>query len=84
MHVQVAFALLRLPEVESDVAVQLNTPSFISSTAAENNEAGILQMAASSQLLLQVLSTLDIKDWGLFGKPAPCNAVNAEPSAMLY
>ena len=82
MHVQVAVALLRLPEVESDVAVQLNTPRFISLTAAENNEAGSLQMAALSQLLLQVLSTLDIKDWGLFGKPGPSNAVNEEPSGI--
>ena len=69
---QVAAALLRLPQVAADLAVQLNTPTHISpaSTAAEHTGAGGLPGAAAAPaLLLRALKTLNIRDWGLFGKP---------------
>ena len=67
-----AAALLRLPQVDADLAVQLNTPTHISaaSAAAEHTGAGGLPGAAAAPaLLLRALRTLTIRDWGLFGKP---------------
>ena len=55
---QVAFVLLRLPTVASDLAVQLNTPTCVSaaSAAAAHTGAGSLPTAASApSLLLRVL-----------------------------
>ena len=69
---QVAAALLRLPQVDSDLAVQLNTPAHINaaSAAAEHIGAGSLPGAAAAPaLLLRALATLTIRDWGLFGNP---------------
>ena len=69
---QVAAVLLRLPQVDTDIALQLNTPSYISaaSAAAEHTGAGGLPGAAAAPaLLLRALRTLIIRDWGLFGKP---------------
>ncbi len=67
---QVAFVLLRLPTVASDLAMQLNTPTYVSaaSAAAAHTGAGSLPTAASApSLLLRVLRTCCIEDWGLFG-----------------
>ena len=63
---------MRLPQVDTDLAVQLNTATHISaaSAAAEHTGAGALPGAASAPaLLLRALETLIIRDWGLFGKP---------------
>ena len=67
-----AAALLRLPQADADLAVQLNTPTRISATsaAAEHTGAGSLPGAAAAPaLLLRALKTLIVRDWGLFGTP---------------
>ncbi|KAG1671992.1 hypothetical protein FOA52_013365 [Chlamydomonas sp. UWO 241] len=64
-------AVLRLPKVGSDLLITLNTPLHISehSTSAENvNATGVQQGADLARpLLLSMLVSLSIRDWGLFG-----------------
>lgn len=67
---QVAFVLLRLPTVASDLVVQLNTPTYISaaSAAAAHASVGSPATAVSApSLLLRVLCTCSVRNWDLFG-----------------
>lgn len=68
VHVQILVA--RLPSHGTDMLVTLNTPIFISqgSTAAEQAGSGYKEAHLSApQLFQQVVSTLRILDWSLFG-----------------
>jgi hypothetical protein len=68
--VQVLIAIIRLPSVSSDLLVTLNTPVYISSASAAAAQAGSgekQQHLEAPQLMQQVLRSLRILDWGLFG-----------------
>lgn len=65
-------ANVRLPKLGSDLLITLNTPIFINdiSSAAEQVEAGAQKMhTAAPALFAQILKSLKIVDWGLFGDP---------------
>lgn len=68
--VQVLMAVIRLPNVGSDLLITLHTPMFISSASAAAAHAGSgekqLHLEAP-QLMQQVLRSFKIVDWGLFG-----------------
>ncbi|KAK9814741.1 hypothetical protein WJX72_010720 [[Myrmecia] bisecta] len=69
-QVQICQACIRLPSVDSDLLITLNTPMHISehSAAAEHAGAGAKDAHVTApQLLQDMLLTLEIKDWGLFG-----------------
>ena len=65
-------ANVRLSDYGSDLLITLNTPIFISesSSAAEQVGAGAqLLHAAAPALFSNILRSLRIVDWGLFGEP---------------
>ena len=71
-RVQVLLAVVRLPAHGSDLLVTLNTPSFISAASAAAEEAGAGPKSAHTAapaLFADILRTLKILDWGLFGSP---------------
>jgi hypothetical protein len=69
VHVQIL--VVRLPSHGTDMLVTLNTPIFISegSAAAKQAGSGYKEAHLSAPLLFQqIVSTLHIFDWGLFGE----------------
>ncbi len=69
-QVAVLLAVLRLPSVRSDLLLTLNSPVTIApqSQAAEHAGAGAkLRHAQAPALMLQLLASLQIVDWSLFG-----------------
>ena len=69
-------ANVRLPGYGSDLLVTLNTPTFISgaSTVAEQVGPGAKNLhTAAPALFADMLRSLRIVDWGLFGDPVPQN-----------
>ena len=68
--VHVLLAVIRLPRVQSELLLTLNTPMFISGASAAAAQAGSGQKQLhlqAPQLMQQVLQSLRIVDWGLFG-----------------
>lgn len=58
-------------QVSSDLLITLNMPVHISATSAAAEHAGAGFKAGASDarpLMLSMLSTLEIRDWGLFGE----------------
>ena len=70
--VHVVLAVLRLPGAGSDLLVTLNTPTHIApaSAAAEHAGAGGHDAGDAPGLLLEVVRSLTVHDWGLFGGEA--------------
>jgi len=69
-HIQVLLAVIRLPQHGTDIVVSLNSPIHIveGSAAAADAGAGPKQLHATApQLFHAALSSLRIKDYGLFG-----------------
>ena len=70
-HDQVHVAVLRVPQKQSDILVSLNTPTHIHSLSSSAQHTGPGQPAAAEgaeQILCEVLRTLRVVDWGLFGE----------------
>lgn len=69
-EIQVVLAVIRLPQHTTDILVSLNSPITIAnaSAAAADADAGAKQIHAEApRLFRDVLSTLHITDYGLFG-----------------
>ncbi len=68
--VQVQLAAVRLPQQGSDILLTLNSPVVISdaSAAAAHTGPGLQSAHLSApQLFREVLRSLQVVDWGLFG-----------------
>jgi hypothetical protein len=80
--VRVYAAVLRLPEINTDLLITMNVPLVISasSSSAASGGVGLHQLggqggeggggdpcAAATALFLSILKSLRIEDWGLFG-----------------
>lgn len=73
LSTQVLLGVIRLPQHGSDLVVSLNTPVFISerSAAAEHAGSGLKNAhLAALPLFRDVLASLKIIDYGLFGGSA--------------
>ncbi|GAB4820979.1 hypothetical protein N2152v2_008025 [Parachlorella kessleri] len=70
--IQVILCNIRIPQYRSDLLITLNTPIYISehSAAAEHAGAGYKGAHLTSPMLFrQMLESLQITDWSLFGPP---------------
>jgi hypothetical protein len=56
-------AVIRLPHVQSDLLITLSTPT----SSAAGSQAGTFNPAGTALLFRNVLETLSIKDYSLFG-----------------
>lgn len=68
----VHLAVLRLPSVGSDLLVSVTAATRVAAGSAAAERAGAgdrggTVVAESRQLLVDVLASLKIRDWGLFG-----------------
>lgn len=68
--VEVLLAVVRLPQVQSDVLISFNAPRYISEHSASAQQAGAGWQSGASHaraLFLDILKTFRVLDWGLFG-----------------
>ena len=68
-NVLLLLAVLRFPQHATDLLVSVNAPVFVSAGSSAGLEAGV-QPGAQGQaaaVMQRVLSSLCVKDWGLFG-----------------
>jgi hypothetical protein len=68
----VHLAVLRLPAVSSDLLVSVTAATRVDAASAAAARAGVGERGGgvveeSRQLLLDVLGSLEVRDWGLFG-----------------
>lgn len=67
---QVLIRLIRLPHVNSDVVMTLNTPIVVSEHSAAAHEAGAgvkTRHNTAPELFRRLAASLVVNDWGLFG-----------------
>jgi len=69
-RVHIGLFILRLPAVDSDILVTVNTPIYInpaSSSAEHARTTGEKEQETAQVLIQRILATLELVDWGLFG-----------------
>lgn len=69
---QVLLAVVRLPQVNSDILITLNTPIYINPASRSAQHVASGHKATHEQApadFAGLLSTFSVLDWGLFGSP---------------
>jgi len=69
-YVQIILGVVRLPQVQSDIVISLNTPAYIHEKSASAEHAGAGAKTAylrAPDLFKQMLQSFKILDMGLFG-----------------
>jgi hypothetical protein len=65
--IRVDLCVIRLPSVSTDLLVTVSTPTANDPPNENSNVQQQQQPVATSEVFREVLSTLEIRDWGLFG-----------------
>ena len=69
-YVQIIFGVVRLPEVQSDIVISLNTPAYINEKSASAEHAGAgpkTSYLRAPDAFRRMLQSFRIIDMGLFG-----------------
>jgi len=69
-YVQIIFGVVRLPQVQSDIVISLNTPAYINEKSSSAEHAGAGPKTAylrAPEVFRRMLQSFRIIDMGLFG-----------------